>query len=132
MVYGLVGNRAGVEFMEFKKMSESFADALALMRNPGAEVKIPSHADMKYALCSAVAYYVWRGKDEAESKLLLGGFYRICMEMTSDFASMLMMDAMAGTQSLSREEACDRLFMHKDYKAWAEKHGKALKKHISL
>jgi hypothetical protein len=132
MVYGLVGNRAGVEFMEFKKMSESFADALALMRNPGAEVKIPSRADMKYALCSAVAYYVWRGKDEAESKLLLDGFYRICMEMTSDFASMLMMDAMAGTESVSREEACDRLFMHKDYKAWAEKHGKALKKHISL
>ena len=132
MVYGLVGNRAGVEFMEFKKMSESFADALALMRNPDAEVKIPSRADMKYALCSAVAYYVWRGKNKAESKLLLDGFYRICMEMTSDFASMLMMDAMAGTQSLSREEACDRLFMHKDYKAWAEKHGKALKKHISL
>ena len=52
--------------------------------------------------------------------------------MTSDFASMLMMDAMSGTQSVSREEACDRLFMHKDYKAWAEKHGKALKKHISL
>ena len=132
MVYGLVGNRAGVEFMEFKKMSESFADALALMRNPDAEVKIPQRADMKYALCSAVAYYVWRGKDEAESKLLLDGFYRICMEMTSDFASMLMMDAMAGTQLVSREEACDRLFMHKDYKAWAEKHGKALKKHISL
>ena len=132
MVYGLVGNKAGVEFMEFKKMSESFADALALMRNPDAEVKIPQRADMKYALCSAVAYYVWRGKDEAESKLLLDGFYRICKEMTSDFASMLMMDAMAGTQSLSREEACDRLFMHKDYKAWAEKHGKALKKHISL
>ena len=132
MVYGLVGNRAGVEFMEFKKMSESFADALALMRNPDAEVKIPSRADMKYALCSAVAYYVWRGKDKAESKLLLDGFYRICMEMTSDFASMLMMDAMSGTQSVSREEACDRLFMHKDYKAWAEKHGKALKKHISL
>lgn len=132
MVYGLVGNRAGVEFMEFKKMSESFADALALMRNPDAEVKIPQRADMKYALCSAVAYYVWRGKDEAESKLLLDGFYRICKEMTSDFASMLMMDAMSGTQSVSREEACDRLFMHKDYKAWAEKHGKALKKHISL
>ena len=132
MVYGLVGNRAGVEFMEFKKMSESFADALALMRNPDAEVKIPQRADMKYALCSAVAYYVWRGKDEAESKLLLDGFYRICKEMTSDFASMLMMDAMSGTQSVSREEACDRLFMHKDYKVWAEKHGKALKKHISL
>ena len=132
MVYGLVGYRAGVEFMEFKKLSESFAEALGLMRNPDAEVKIPSRADMKYALCSAVAYYVWRGKDKAESKLLLDGFYRICMEMTSDFASMLMMDAMSGTQSVSREEACDRLFMHKDYKAWAEKHGNALKKHISL
>jgi len=87
---------------------------------------------MKYALCSAVAYYVWRGKDNADAELLLDGFYRICMELSSDFACMLMMDAMAGTQSISKEEACDRLFLHKSYKEWADKHGKALKKHISI
>ena len=132
MVYGLVGNHAGVEFMEFKKMSESFADALDMMRNPNRKVEVPSRADMKYALCSAVAYYVWRGKDKADGEILLDGFYRICMELSSDFACMLMMDAMAGTQSISKEEACERLFMHKSYQEWADKHGKSLKKHISI
>ena len=132
MVYGLVGNHAGVEFMEFKKMSESFADALDMMRNPKRKVEIPSRADMKYALCSAVAYYVWRGKDKTDGEILLDGFYRICMELSSDFACMLMMDAMAGTQSISKDEACERLFLHKSYKEWADKHGKSLKKHISI
>ena len=132
MVYGLVGNHAGVEFMEFKKMSESFADALDMMRNPKRKVVVPSRADMKYALCSAVAYYVWRGKDKADGEILLDGFYRICMELSSDFACMLMMDAMAGTQSISKDEACERLFLHKSYKEWADKHGKSLKKHISI
>ena len=132
MVYGLVGNKAGVEFMEFKKLSETFADVLEMMRNPNAELKVPQRADMKYALCSAAAYHVWRGKDEKDAQLRLDGFYRICMALTSDFASMLMMDAMAGTDVISKDEACDRLFMHKDYKAWSDKHGKALRKHISL
>jgi hypothetical protein len=132
MVYGLVGNKAGVEFMEFKKLSETFADVLEMMKNPDAEVKVPQRADMKYALCSAAAYHVWRGKDEKDAQLRLDGFYRICMALSSDFASMLMMDAMAGTDVISKDEACDRLFMHKDYKAWSDKHGKALRKHISL
>ena len=87
---------------------------------------------MKYALCSAAAYHVWRGKDEKDAQLRLDGFYRICMMLSSDFASMLMMDAMAGTDFISKDEACDRLFLHKDYKAWSDKHGKALRKHISL
>ena len=45
---------------------------------------------------------------------------------------MLMMDAMTGTGLISDEEACNRLFAHKSYKEWSEKHGKALKKRIAL
>ena len=132
MVYGLVGNRAGVEFMEFKKTSDSFADALEMMRDPNRAVKIPARADMKYALCSAVAYYVWRGEDEKDAEVRLDGFYRICMELSGDFASMLMMDAMAGTDIVPGEEACERLLNHKSHNAWREKHGDALRKRIAL
>lgn len=132
MVYGLVGNRAGVEFMEFRKMSASFDDALELMCDPKKEFVVPQRADMKYALCSAVAYHVWRGDSDADSQRRLDGFYRICTALPSDFASMLMMDAMAGTGMVSKEEACDRLFLHKSYRAWSEKHGQALRKHISM
>ncbi|MBQ6245358.1 MAG: hypothetical protein IJK04_00720 [Kiritimatiellae bacterium] len=132
MVYGLVGNRAGVEFMEFRKMSATMDDVLAMMRDPSAEIKIPQKADMKYALCSAAAYHVWRGEDAQDAALRLDGFYRLCIALSSDFASMLMMDAMTGTGLISDEEACNRLFAHKSYKEWSEKHGKALNKRYAL
>ena len=131
-VYGLVGNRAGVEFMEFRKMSATMDDVLAMMRDPSAEIKIPQKADMKYALCSAAAYHVWRGEDAQDAARRLDGFYRLCIALSSDFASMLMMDAMTGTGLISDEEACNRLFAHKSYKVWREKHGKALNKRYAL
>ena len=131
-VYGLVGNRAGVEFMEFRKMSVTMDDVLAMMRDPSAEIRIPQKADMKYALCSAAAYHVWRGQDARDAALRLDGFYRLCMALSSDFASMLMMDAMTGTGLISDDEACNRLLAHKSYKEWFEKHGTALRKRIAL
>lgn len=132
MVYGLVGNRAGVEFMEFRKLSQAYDDVLELMRDRNRAVDVPARADMKYALCSAAAYYVWRGKDEKDTQQLLDGFFRICIALPSDFSSMLMLDAMAGTGQLSKKEACRRLFEHKAYREWANKHGEALRKRIEL
>jgi hypothetical protein len=44
---------------------------------------------------------------------------------------MLMMDAMAGSDRLSGEQACERLFAHAKFKAWSEKHGEALRKRIA-
>ncbi len=132
MVYGLVGNRAGLEFMEFRKLSESFADVRRLMLDPQAEIEVPDRADLKYALCAAAAYHVWRGRDEKESAAFLDGFYRLACALPSDFASMLMLDAMAGTKLLPKAEACGRLFRHPSYREWAEKHGAALRKHIEI
>ena len=130
-VYGLVGNRAGVEFMEFRKLSATMDDVLATMLDPAAEIKIPQKADLRFALCSAAAYHVWRGRDSEDAARRLDGFYRVCMALSSDFASMLMMDAMAGTDKVSGEEACERLFAHAAFKAWSEKHGAALRKRIA-
>jgi hypothetical protein len=132
VVHGIVGDRAGVEFMEFRKLSEQFDDVRKLMLDPSAEISVPQRADLKYALCSAVAYHVWRGEGAEESRALLDGFYRICTALPSDFASMLMMDAMSGSKDLSREEACERLFANPGYKAWAKQHGTALRKHVAL
>ena len=132
VVHGIVGDRTGVEFMEFRKLSEQFDDVRKLMLDPEAKITIPQRADLKYALCAAVAYHVWRGETEEEGRRLLDGFYRICTALPSDFASMLMTDAMSGSKGLSREEACERLFASPGYKEWAKKHGTALRKHIAL
>ena len=131
-VYGLVGNRAGVEFMEFRKLSATMDDVLVMMRDPAAQIRIPQKADLRFALCSAAAYHVWRGRDSEDAARRLDGFYRVCMALSSDFASMLMIDAMAGTDKVSGEEACERLFAHAAFQAWSEKHGEALRKRIAL
>ncbi|MBR4519454.1 MAG: AAA family ATPase [Victivallales bacterium] len=132
LVYGLVGNRAGMEFIEFHKLNASFDDVRSMMLNPSVPVTIPQKVDRKYALCAAMAYYLWRGKDKAEAEALLNGFFRICTKLSSDFACMVMIDVMTGCGQLSSKEAASRLFYHKDYKTWAEIHGKAMKKHLSF
>ena len=132
MVYGLVGNRVGVEFMEFKKMSSSFEDVLKMMTDASVPVKIPERADMLYALVCAMGYHLWRGKDEMEEKILMDGFYRIALKLPSDFASMAMIDAIADKDAQPDEEKMEKMFMHPAHKEWQAKHGKELKKHISL
>ena len=132
LVYGLVGNRAGMEFIEFHKLNASFDDVRSMMLNPSVPVTIPQKVDRKYALCAAMAYYLWRGKDKAEAEALLNGFFRICTKLSSDFACMVMIDVMTGCGQLPSKEAASRLFYHKDYKTWAEIHGKAMKKHLSF
>jgi hypothetical protein len=126
-----VGNRAGVEFMETLKISQTFDDVLKMMTNESAPVKIPDRADARYALVSAMGYFLWRGKDAKEETKLMDGFYRICGKLSSDFASMAMMDAISGKEGTDPEKM-DKMFAHPSYKAWEEKHGKELKKRISF
>ena len=132
IVYGIVGNRAGVEFVEFHLLNIGFDDVKAMMINPHAEIKIPQKVDRKYALCAAMSYYVWRGQDETESKALLDGFFRISLQLTSDFACMVMTDAMQGCGLFSPKEAAARLFYHPMYREWAKVHSAALKKHYAF
>ena len=132
VVYGLVGNRAGVEFMEFHKSSVTFDDVLTMMTDPEAPVRIPDAADRKYALCAAMTYLLWRGRDADDEARRIDGFYRICMAMSSDFASMAMMDAMAGNKRESDPVFAEKLFRHPRFKEWSDKHGKSLRKRYSI
>ena len=132
VVYGLVGNRAGVEFMEFHKTSVAFDDVLAMMTDPDKPVRIPEAADRKYALCAAMTYLLWRGRDDADESRRIDGFYRICMALSSDFASMAMIDAMAGNTRESNARFAEKLFQHPRFQEWSDKHGKALRKRYAI
>ena len=127
VVYGLVGNSAGMEFVEFHKLNAQFQDVLNMMRDPQAPIVIPDKVDRRYALCSAIAYYVWRGKDDAEAKTLLDGFFRISCQLTSDFACMAMTDAMTGGGQITPNDATTKLFYHPMYKEWAKIHSGTFK-----
>ena len=131
-VYGLVGNRAGVEFMEFRKLSASFGDVRMMMTNPKAPVVIPERADTRYAIVTAMTYFLWRGRDKSEEATLIDGFYRLCMKLPSDFATMAMMDAIIGEAQNTDKQKMEKLFQHKSFKEWSAKHGKELRKRIKL
>jgi len=132
LVYGLVGNRAGLEFVEFHKLNAEFDDVREMMLNPKAPITIPTKVDRKFALCSGMCYFLWRGQNEEESKQLLDGFYRISLKLSSDFASMALTDAMSGGSKLSSDEAKKRLFYHPSWKEWSKLHGAALKRNYKL
>ena len=122
-IYGLVGNRAGVEFIAFHKTAHDLQVKEMMLGEK--EVKIPQKADLRYALCSAVAYYLWRGNDEDESRKLLDGFYKISLELSSDFAAMLMIDVMNAGAAV---KAAEKLYCHPSFKDWEKKHGKTFSK----
>ena len=131
-VYGLVGDGAGVEFFAFHQMNAYFDDVLRLMLDPSIPVAIPETADRKHALVSAAVYHLWRGKDNADSQARLDGFFRICMELTSDFACVAMTDALGATTGLDFKQKANALFNHPRYAEWKTKYGAAFKKHIVL
>ena len=132
LVYGLVGNGAGAEFMNFYKINESFDNILDTMLNPNSKIVIPQEADRKYALCSAMVYLMWRGADAKEEKMRLNGFYRICIELSSDFASMALLAALQGKDKAETKYRCNALLTHPLFKEWKEKHGSALQKRFDI
>ena len=132
MVYGLVGNGVGVEFMEFYKLNANFDSVLKAMTNPNINISIPDKADRKHALCSAMIYLIWRGKDKKEEDLRVDGFYRICNLLTSDFASMALNGALQGKDADEQRYRCNVLYTHPRFKEWAKLHGSAIRKYASI
>ena len=130
-VNGLVGNAAGTEFLAFRKTALELEDVRTVMLHPDRPLQIPEQADRKYAFCSAVAYHVWRGKDAAEAARLLDGFFRISIELTGDFAAMLMMDVLQGDEENDIDKTRAALiYQHPKYADWTKKHGLAMRKRM--
>jgi len=94
LVYGLVGPKTGIEFMEFYKINENFENVLDMMTNEDAEIVLPSKSDRLYALCSAMNYLLWKSEDNDETSRRINGFLRICIELPVDFSTMTMFSAM--------------------------------------
>ena len=132
LVYGTVGNGAGVEFMEFYKINAEFDNILDIMTDPNSKIKIPDRADQKYAMCSAMVYLLWRGKDKNDEAARINGFYRICCELTSDFASMALLASIQAKDKLVVKDRATKLLRHPMFKEWKTKHGAALKKGLDL
>lgn len=133
MVYGLVGNGAGVEFMAFYKLNTDLGDVLKAMLNAKfSKNDLPKAADRKYAFCTAMVYHLWKAKDKKDQDARLAGFYRICSALTSDFAAMSVIAAMQGKDRKQISERCALLLKAPGFKEWRKKHGDALQKSFDL
>ena len=131
-VYGLVGDSAGVEFLAFHQMNESFTDVLRMMLDPSATITIPEKADRKYAVVAAAVYHLWRGENAADAKARLDGFFRICLALTSDFSCLAMTDALGPSGAPGAADRASVLLNHPRYAEWKAKYGAAFRKHITL
>lgn len=132
VVYGLIGQNVGVEFMAFHKVNKKFDDVLEMLTNPKAKVAIPSRSDERYALTSAVSYLLWNGKNDKDDAVRVEGMFRIAMEMTDDFATMLVKNATLGNKRVSRVDAIKKIMSSKAYAKFNEKFGKAMTRRFSL
>ena len=131
MVYGLVGNGAGSEFMSFYKNADIMEDVLEAMTNPDKDIIIPDSPDRKYALVSAMVYYLWKGRTEEETQTRIDGFLKICKKLSNDFAAMAIADAMASETKFNKfsKDKMSMILSHPRYLEWAKVHGKILKKY---
>lgn len=127
MVCGLVGVGAGREFMGFLDWADAIPDAAELLRNPQA-LQFPERADQRYALCSALAHYLWNGPAQ-ELDRRLEGFIEIGKRLPSDFAVMAMADALGGSSRMDARAL--ELVEHPEYEAWTRIHGKAFQRNVA-
>ena len=133
MVFGLVGNGSGVEFMTFYETNLEFENVLNLMRNEKALISIPDKPDKKFAMISSMVYNLWRPNlDEAEQTLRIDGFLRICTKFTSDFACMALAAAVDAKEQSQRQMHAKLLLHSKRYPEWKKEHQDALAKRSNL
>ena len=123
MIEGLVGEAAAVEFAAFRQEWHELPDAVDLLLGK-TPFRLPGRADLRYALSSALAWHLWRAPGDLQVRI--GHFLRIGMKLSSDFASMAMMDATRSVPGGPGGDMLKALFSHPRYADWVERHGEVL------
>ena len=121
MVSGLIGIGAGRAFMAFREWSSKLPDVQQMLLEPD-DFALPKRADQRFALCSAMAYYLARADGETYMRCL-DGFMKIGLKLPSDFAAMAMTDALIRPKDGQRP--IEKLISHELMPAWRKRHGHA-------
>ena len=132
VVFGLIGESVGCEFLAFHAMQKKFDDVLEILTNPKAEVNISEKSDEKYAFCSALIYHLWNGKSEEDDKQRVEGLFKVIMKLTPDFATMVIRAASQGNKRINRITALKLLMTNKSYVDFQKKFSKSAVSSFSL
>ena len=131
IVYGLVGPAKGVEYIEFHRLNKNFDNIVDMMYGK-APIKIPEKNDQLYAMCSSLVYILWRGKDEADEKKRLDGFFKILQKMRPEFIMMCINGAMYGRSEELSSESAKKLYTHPSYRPTIDKYRDLAVKHTKI
>ncbi|MCG5549220.1 AAA family ATPase [Halorhodospira halochloris] len=127
IIEGLVGPGVAAEFAAFRSWSGAMVDAEAMLRAE-TQIQIPERADQCYALCAALVYHLWRSP-ERERAQRLDRFLEITLHLSSDFATLALIDAIGGSEGATGEKGL-QILGHPRFFEWAEKHGTALGQYL--
>lgn len=92
MVEGLVGPGAAHALFAFRDAAKELPDVAAIL-DGDARLDVPRRADLKCALCAAVAFHIWRVTRRAHA---LQRLFEILDALEDDFATLLLHDVMRG------------------------------------
>lgn len=121
MIAGLVGETACSEFMAFRKLAEDRLDVPAML-DGYIPCTIPERIDQQLAFCAAVVHYLWQG-DEACQEQRLSVFFEIGVRLTSDLATLMLVDALQVEDATEANGRAERVFAHPGFEAWLAHHG---------
>lgn len=121
MISGLVGESACTELMAFRQMTHQRFDIPAMLRGE-IDVAIPERIDQQLTFCSSVANYLWQA-DETEQEQHLSVFFEISSQLSSDLATLMLMDVLRVNDDTSADNRAERVFAHPDFEGWLKQHG---------
>ena len=135
MVNGLIGPGAAAALFAYRESAEALPDVRAMLRG-AIPVEVPSKSDTLFAFCAAVTYHMWRGSKQEIAKHL-DVLFQISSKLSSDFATMLMLDVLRDTSIKAEdlqqhaddgarldERRAEQVFSHPGYAEWTARHGR--------
>lgn len=120
LITGLIGPGAGTEFQAFLNAQRNLPDVQAILASK-APITIPEEPDLRFSFCSSLVYHLWNEKNSSPQRLQR--FFDVMQMMTSDFATMTLIDAMTHHDPNLTSERMELLVTHDAFESWSEKHG---------
>lgn len=126
LISGLIGSGAGIEFQAFLRAQKQLPDVQAMLANK-VPISIPNEPDLRFSFCSALVYHFWRKDKQLNhpSEKRVQRFFDIMLAMTSDFATMTLMDAITHENKDIAHQRMELMVTHSAFESWSDKHGVA-------
>lgn len=123
VVEGLVGQAAATELFAYRTWAAELPAVERWLRDDVLPV-IPERADQRYALCTAAVHAAHRAPE------LLPGLLRLGAALTTDFATMTLLDYLGAAGASEVASRARRVFALPEFARWKALHGAAFRERL--